>query len=248
MTGAPFLLDPDPGSPFPDPAHALRRPDGLLAVGGDLSPTRLVNAYRTGIFPWFTAGQPILWWSPDPRTVFRTDGVHLSRRFRRALRASDWVVGADRDFAAVIDACASAPRHGQSGTWITPAMRAAYLALHAAGHAHAIEVRDAGDRLVGGLYGVAIGRMFFGESMVSLEPGGSKVAIAALAHRLCRWSWPLLDAQVGNAHLTRLGAVEVPRPWFLGQVHDLVARPGVADWRASFGLLPARQLSDHPEA
>jgi leucyl/phenylalanyl-tRNA--protein transferase len=248
MTGAPFLLDPDPRSPFPDAERALRRPDGLLAIGGDLSPDRLLAAYRGGIFPWYSAGQPILWWSPDPRTVLRTDGVHLSRRFRRQLRDSDWTVEVDRDFAAVIDACARVPRPRQSGTWITPAMREAYCALHAHGHAHAIEVRDADDHLVGGLYGVAVGRMFFGESMVSLAGGGSKVAIAALAHRLTSWGWPLLDAQVGNAHLSTLGAQEVPRGRFLDQLRDLVSRPGIDDWRARFGLLPARQLSDRPHA
>jgi leucyl/phenylalanyl-tRNA--protein transferase len=248
MTDAPFLLDPDPRSPFPDPEHALRRPDGLLAVGGDLSPDRLLAAYRNAIFPWYSVGQPILWWSPDPRTVFRTDGVHLSRRFRRELRGSDWIVEADRDFAAVLDACAEVPRRGQSGTWITPEMRRAYRALHDGGHAHAVEVRDADDRLVGGLYGVSVGRMFFGESMVSLAAGGSKVAIAALAHRLSAWGWPLLDAQVPNAHLTRLGAMDVPRRWFLDQVRDLVALPGVPDWRTRFGRLPARRLSDRPGA
>ncbi|WP_460811499.1 leucyl/phenylalanyl-tRNA--protein transferase [Luteimonas pelagia] len=248
MSGVPCLLSTDPASPFPDPARALRRPDGLLAVGGDLSPVRLANAYRAGIFPWYSEGQPILWWSPDPRTVFRTDAVHLPRRFRRTLRGSDWVVVADRDFAAVVDACATAPRAGQDGTWITRAMRDAYAALHAVGLAHSIEVRDGDDRLVGGLYGVAVGRMFFGESMVSLRSGGSKVALAALALRMSGWGWPLLDAQVDNPHLRALGAGAMPRDVFLEAIGTLVARPGVADWPSAFGRLPARVLSDRPDA
>src|SRR5690606_18857708 len=172
----PFLLGTDPGARFPDPAHALRDPDGLLAVGGDLAPERLLRAYAQGIFPWYSEGQPVLWWSPDPRTVFTTDGVHLSSRFRRGLRNSDWSVVADHAFARVMEACARAPRAGQDGTWITPAMHEAYCALHRMGHAHSIEVLDGEGCLVGGLYGVAVGRMFYGESMFSGASGGSKVA------------------------------------------------------------------------
>src|SRR5690606_29028750 len=174
----PFPLVDDPDAPFPPAALALREPDGLLAVGGDLSPRRLLNAYRGGIFPWYSDGQPILWWSPDPRLVFRTDAVRLSSRFRRSLRRCDWRVRADTDFAAVIAACADSPRLGQSGTWITASMRAAYLRLHQLGHAHSIEVWDRQGRLAGGLYGVAVGRMFFGENMFSAYSGGSKVALA----------------------------------------------------------------------
>jgi leucyl/phenylalanyl-tRNA--protein transferase len=237
------ILDPDPASPFPPAESALREPDGLLAMGGDLSPARLLNAYRHGIFPWFSRGQPILWWSPDPRTVFRSDGLRLSSRTRRQLRRSDWRVIADRDFAAVIAACASVPRPGQDGTWITPGMQAAYCELHRLGHAHSIEVRDAGDRLVGGLYGVAIGRMFFGESMFSAESGGSKAALAGLAHRLREWGWPLLDAQVGNPHLATLGSEAWPRPRFLEAVADLCTQAGKPGaWIESFGSLPAPAL------
>jgi leucyl/phenylalanyl-tRNA--protein transferase len=144
-------LSPDPASPFPPADTALRDPDGLLAAGGDLSPDRLLNAYSHGIFPWYSDDQPILWWSPDPRTVFRTDRVHLSRRFRRQLRGSDWVARADTAFVEVIDACATMPRAGQRGTWITAEMRDAYVALHRLGYAHSIEVFDGDDRLVGGL-------------------------------------------------------------------------------------------------
>ena len=236
-------LGADPASPFPPAGTALREPDGLLAMGGDLSPQRLLNAYAHGVFPWFSDGQPILWWSPDPRTVFRTDGVHLSARMRRELRRSEWRIVADRDFGAVIAACASAPRPGQDDTWITRDMQAAYCGLHQLGHAHSIEVRDGG-RLVGGLYGVAIGRMFFGESMFSAESGGSKVALAALALRLREWGWPLIDAQVGNPHLDTLGAEAWPRSRFLAAVAEACAQPGrPGSWAGTFGTLPAPALA-----
>lgn len=237
------VLDADPAAPFPPATSALREPDGLLAVGGDLSPTRLLNAYRHGIFPWYSAGQPILWWCPDPRMVFRTEGVRLSSRFRRELRGSDWLVRADTAFADVIGACARTPRPGQRGTWITRDMQAAYVELHRLGHAHSVEVLD-GARLVGGIYGVAIGRMFFGESMFSTESGGSKVALAALAHRLHAWDWPLIDAQVENEHLVSLGAESWPRAQFLAQVAVLAAQPeSHGSWSARFGALSARLLA-----
>jgi len=239
----PALLGRDPESPFPDPGTALREPDGLLAVGGGLEPERLLRAYAAGIFPWYSDGQPVLWWSPDPRTVFATDGVRLSSRFRRTLRRSDWTVVADQRFDAVVHACATVPRAGQSGTWITDAMRAAYSRLHVLGHAHSIEVLDGEGGLVGGLYGVAVGRMFFGESMFSTCSGGSTVALAALARVLDAWGWPLLDAQVGNPHLARLGAVAWPRTRFLSEVRRLAALPGrPGPWTADFGQLPAAVL------
>ena len=241
----PAWLDDDPQAPFPPVSHALREPDGLLAAGGDLSPARLLEAYAHGIFPWYSEGQPILWWSPDPRTVFRTDGVHLSSRFRRSLRGSRWEVRADLAFEAVIDACAGRPRAGQRGTWITPAMRAAYVALHRLGHAHSVEVLDDG-RLVGGIYGVAVGRMFFGESMFSIASGGSKVALAALAHRLREWGWPLIDAQVDNDHLRRLGAESWPRAGFVAAITDLCGQPvAPGSWAERFGL-PASSLAAPP--
>lgn len=243
MRQRPFVLPPDPHAPFPPADSAMRDPDGLLAIGGDLSLPRLLNAYRHGIFPWFSAGQPPLWWSPDPRTVFATDGVRLSSRFRRALRGSAWEVRADTAFEQVIGACAKAPRPGQHGTWITSGMRQAYIDLHRAGHAHSVEVFD-GDTLVGGIYGVAIGRMFFGESMFSGRSGGSKVALAALARRLHAWGWPLVDAQVENAHLRRLGAVLMPRETFLAEVARLVDLPSPAGrWTERFGLLAASALA-----
>lgn len=239
-------LGDDPDAGFPAVDSALQRPDGLLAFGGDLAPTRLLDAYRLGIFPWYSEGQPILWWSPDPRTVFRTDGVHLSRRFLRELRRSAWTVSADTAFEEVIEACAATPREGQRGTWIDPAMIAAYTALHALGHAHSIEVRD-GPRLVGGLYGVAVGRMFFGESMFSTATGGSKVALAALAHRLHAWGWPKIDAQLSNPHLVRMGAEAQARVAFVAEVDALAAQPGrTGSWTAAFGTLVTATLAGRP--
>lgn len=239
------LLGPDPDAPFP-PAHtALDEPDGLLAIGGDLSPARLLHAYRHGIFPWYSDGQPILWWCPDPRMVFGTDGVRLSSRFRRTLRGSRWTVRADTAFDAVIDACARTQRPGQAGTWITGAMRQAYAGLHRLGHAHSVEVFDGdGATLVGGIYGVAVGRMFFGESMFSGRSGGSKVALAALALRLRSWGWPLLDAQVVNPHLVSLGAVEWPRARFLATIAPLCAvGPPAGAWTERFGRLAVPELA-----
>ena len=246
MTRTPLrltVLGADPDAPFPPAESALRNPDGLLATGGDLSPARLLNAYRHGIFPWFSKGQPILWWCPDPRMVFRSERVRLSTRFRRELRRSSWVARADTAFAEVIDACARLPRAGQRGTWITAGMQAAYRELHRLGHAHSVEVFD-GERLVGGIYGVAIGRMFFGESMFSGETGGSKMALAALAHRLGGWGWPLIDAQVESPHLISLGAETWPRPDFLSRMEELVAAPWPAQsWTSGFGELPATLLA-----
>ena len=238
------VLEPNPLAPFPDPRSALRQPDGLLAVGGDLAVERLLNAYASGIFPWFSEGQPILWWSPDPRTVFRTDRVRLSSRFRRSLRNCNWRIRADTAFPEVLHACANVKRQGQHGTWITDAMQSAYLNLHHAGHAHSIEVFDNGI-LVGGLYGVAIGRMFFGESMFSARSGGSKVALAALAHRLAEWHWPLIDAQVENDHLLSLGAESWSRTRFLEVTSDLCKQDCLTSgqWTARFGEMDARTLA-----
>lgn len=236
-------LDPDPASPFPPVEAALREPDGLLAMGGDLSPVRLLNAYRHGIFPWYSRGQPILWWSPDPRTVFRSDGVRLSSRFRRELKSSSWRIRSDTAFAQVVSACAMTPRPGQRGTWITDAMQAAYIELHRQGHAHSVEVFD-GDRLVGGIYGVGVGRMFFGESMYSAESGGSKTALAALAHRLHGWGWPLIDAQVESPHLLSLGAESWSRREFMARIADWVAAPQAPGlWTEAFGQLSANELA-----
>jgi leucyl/phenylalanyl-tRNA---protein transferase len=212
-------------------------------MGGDLTPTRLLNAYRHGIFPWYSKGQPILWWCPDPRTVFRTDSVYLSSRFRRWLRQSEWTVKSDTCFERVIASCANTPRAGQRGTWITPEMTEAYTRLHELGHAHSIEVFS-GDRLVGGLYGMSVGKAFFGESMYSAESGGSKVAMAALARRLSEWDFPLLDAQVENEHLLSLGAELWPRDRFLAAITDLTkAREPTGSWTERFGMVAASELA-----
>jgi leucyl/phenylalanyl-tRNA---protein transferase len=199
---------------FPPPDRALTEPNGLLALGGDLSVRRLLAAYRSGIFPWFDDDRgPILWWSPDPRAVLLPEELHVSRRLERRLRSGYFQVTFDRAFAEVIQGCA-APRANASGTWITGRMRRAYHRLHRAGFAHSVEVwhRDA---LVGGLYGVSLGRMFFGESMFFIEPDASKVALATLIRQIERWGFGLLDCQVMNPHLRSLGAREMPRAEFL---------------------------------
>lgn len=239
----PFQLGEAADAPFPPAELALQEPQGLLAVGGDLSPVRLLNAYAGGIFPWFSEGQPLLWWSPDPRMVFETSTFQLAPRFRRSLRHSDWQVRADTAFAAVMQACAHSPRPGQDGTWITAGMCEAYLELHRLGYAHSIEVFE-GEELVGGIYGVAIGRMFFGESMFSRRSGGSKVALAALARQLQQWGWPLIDAQVENDHLLSLGAIHLPRKHFLQTTAALTrAAEMPGQWSDRFAVFPASQLS-----
>jgi len=232
-------LGADPHSPFPPVEQALRDPNGLLAWGGGLEPERLVRAYSQGIFPWFSPGEPPLWWSPDPRMVIATNALHLTRRFRRELRGRDWVVTADRAFEAVITHCAKLPRRGQRGTWIVPAIRRAYIELHRLGHAHSIEAWD-GERLIGGLYGISLGRAFFGESMFSLESGASKCVIAALCQRLDEWDMPLLDGQVESEHLASLGFRPIPRSEFLTRLSALTALPGrPGHWTRDFGALPA---------
>lgn len=238
------LLPADPDAPFPPADGAHRVPNGLLAMGGDLSPARLLNAYRHGIFPWFSEGEPILWWCPDPRMVFDTGSFRLASRFRRTLRGSAWEVRADTVFDRVVLACALAPRPGQDGTWITQDMMDAYGELHRLGHAHSVEVFD-GRRLVGGIYGVGIGRMFFGESMFSAVSGGSKVALAGLCAILARAGCPLLDAQVENPHLASLGGRRLPRPAFLAEVARLAAesRP-TGLWAPGNAVFPASALAD----
>jgi leucyl/phenylalanyl-tRNA--protein transferase len=201
---------------FPDPATALREPNGLLAAGGDLRPERLLAAYHRGIFPWFEAGQPPLWWSPDPRAVLFPAEFHISASLRKTLRSGRFTVSSDRDFAGVTAGCAG-PRAGSTGTWLIPAMREAYAALHDLGYAHSVEVWR-GDELVGGLYGVALGRVFHGESMFSRASDASKTALAVLAQVLARAGYHLIDCQVHNPHLESLGARNIARRDFLRQL------------------------------
>lgn len=216
----PYWIHPDdPELAFPDVSLALREPDGLLAVGGDLSPGRILSAYRRGIFPWFSEDQPILWWSPDPRTVLFPEKLKVSRSLRKTLRRGELQVTMDQSFAEVISACAQ-PRPGSSGTWITDQMLEAYIQLHHLGHAHSVESWREG-RLVGGVYGVAIGRVFFGESMFSRCPDASKVAFAWLVRQLAAWDFGLIDCQVHSAHLASLGAQEIARPVFIQHLQAL---------------------------
>jgi leucyl/phenylalanyl-tRNA--protein transferase len=230
-------------APFPPAEHALVEPNGLLCAGGDLSPERLLRAYALGIFPWYMQGEPILWWCPDPRCVFRTHTLRGSRRMQRWWRSCPWTITFDADFAAVIDACAE-PRRDGGGTWITEEMRAAYLNLHRAGYAHSVEVR-AGTELVGGLYGVAVGRMFFAESMFSRSANASKTALTALARLLRDWGWPLIDAQVASPHVLSLGAELLPRPLFLNEIGALCAVPERSGpWSHAAGTIPATTLGE----
>lgn len=223
------LLDAHQWDRFPDPGEALTEPNGLLAFGGDLCSDRLLAAYSQGIFPWFSDGEPILWWSPDPRCTFDTASMRINRSLRRQLKGRHWNITVDQAFEQVIRACAQ-PRSDDSGTWLVPAMIDAYVQLHRLGHAHSVEVWDS-ERLVGGIYGVAIGRLFCGESMFSAESGGSKLALVALARLLHAMGFPLLDTQVSNPHTLGLGAVEIPRTAYLQQVMRLGQLPGrIGSW------------------
>jgi leucyl/phenylalanyl-tRNA--protein transferase len=226
---------------FPPVETALAEPDGLLAAGGDLSLERLLDAYRHGIFPWFGEGEPILWWSPDPRMVFATEAIRQSTSMRRWLKHCDWTIRADSAFADVVSAC-GLPRPKQPSTWITQAMFDAYVRLHTRGHAHSVEVYADGE-LVGGIYGVAIGRMFFGESMFSAATNASKVALMALCRGLHQWQFPLLDAQVASPHLLSLGAFQMPRARFVAHVTDYCERPAVAGlWQDNWPIRLASEL------
>jgi leucyl/phenylalanyl-tRNA--protein transferase len=214
-----WIPDSAPPRAFPDVCVALDEPNGLLALGGDLEPERLLYAYAHGIFPWYSDGQPILWWSPDPRMVLEPARLRVSRSLARRLRRGTYHVTWNRCFRRVVQACA-APRARQSGTWILPEMMAAYARLHALGHAHSIECWR-GEELVGGLYGVAIGRVFFGESMFSALPDASKVALA----HLCGAGYALIDCQLPSAHLATLGAAPVSRRSFCNALQRLCAEP-----------------------
>jgi leucyl/phenylalanyl-tRNA--protein transferase len=224
-----------PTDPFPPVARALDEPNGLLAAGGGLSVPRLVDAYSNGIFPWFSEGDPVLWWSPDPRMVLPTDGMRISRSLRRRLRRDEFELTFDRAFADVLRGCA-APRQHESGTWLVPAMRRAYERMFDAGLAHSVEVWMDGE-LAGGLYGVVLGRMFFGESMFTRRTDASKMAIALLAAQLQRWGFPWIDCQMRTQHLASLGAHDVSRREFVRVIKALIGGQSVpSPWRPDADL------------
>ncbi len=208
---------------FPDPAEA--ESDGLLAVGGDLSPLRLINAYAAGVFPWYGPESPILWWSPDPRPILEPAALHVPRSLRRTLNSGRFHFSFDRDFGAVIRACAAQPRPGQDGTWILPEMIEAYERLHQLGFAHSLEARDREGGLVGGIYGLALGRAFFGESMFHAVSGASQAALAVLLRHLGGRGYHFLDCQQATPHVLRLGAREIPRTEFLRRLNLALREP-----------------------
>ncbi|MGB5177226.1 MAG: leucyl/phenylalanyl-tRNA--protein transferase [Gammaproteobacteria bacterium] len=234
---SPRWLDPqNPVIEFPDVERAMQDPDGLLAVGGALSTEWLLHAYRRGIFPWYGPGQPILWWAPDPRLVLYPERLHVSRSLARVIRKGIYTVTLDTAFNEVVAACAS-PRPGQSGTWITPEMHEAYVRFHHEGYAHSAECWHEG-QLVGGLYGVAIGGIFFGESMFARATDASKVAFVALVRQLARWGFRLIDCQVHTDHLASLGAVAIPRRVFTAILERECHTPGaVRHWMLDEDIL-----------
>lgn len=227
---APFLLDPLNKTDFPNVNDALLEPDGLLAIGGDLSTERLLAAYRHGIFPWYSDGQPILWWSPNPRAVLFPVELKISRSLRKSIRRQNYIITADSAFDAVISECA-VPRKDGLGTWITEEMNQAYIRLHQQGHAHSIEVwRD--KRLIGGLYGVSVGQVFFGESMFSRESDASKLAFSFLVTQLKSWNYGLIDCQIYSEHLGTLGARVIPREDFVKLLEKYCVRNGkIGQWK-----------------
>lgn len=223
-----------PGDPFPPLERALLEPPGLLAAGGDLSPQTLVDSYAKGIFPWYNDGDPILWWSPDPRMVLFPGELKISRSLAKRLRRRDYTVTVDLDFDAVIRNCA-APRSTEGGTWITGEIFAGYQRLHKLGLAHSVETSIDGE-LVGGLYGVALGRAFYGESMFTRVSDASKIALAHLVRQLERWQFGIIDCQMRTSHLASLGAREIPRAEFRRHLDELVNCPHRASWQFEHDL------------
>ena len=224
-----------PGQDFPPLAQALSDPAGLLAAGGDLSPARLIAAYRQGIFPWYNAGDPILWWSPDPRMVLLPDELRVPRSLAKLMRRQPYEIRVDSAFRAVMTACAQ-PRAGQAGTWINADIIDAYTQLHALGVAHSVEAWQDGV-LVGGLYGIALGRAFYGESMFARAPDASKIAFVHLVRQLQRWQFGMIDCQMNTAHLARFGAREIPRTDFIARLESLVNLAAVpTPWRLDHDL------------
>jgi leucyl/phenylalanyl-tRNA--protein transferase len=223
---------------FPAPEKALTEPNGLLAAGGDLSPQRLLAAYRCGIFPWYAAGDPILWWSPDPRMVLFPAELKISRSLAKTLRNADYQVRLDTAFGDVVQACANMPREGQAGTWISDEMRAAYGELHRLGFAHSVETWIAGE-LAGGLYGIAIGQAFYGESMFCNKRDASKIALAHLCAHLKQRGFGIIDCQMETRHLASLGARPIPRRDFAARLEILCAQGDAP------GRWPAAAIDDH---
>ena len=224
-----------PGQDFPPLAQALSDPAGLLVAGGDLSPARLIAAYRQGIFPWYNAGDPILWWSPDPRMVLLPDELRVPRSLAKLMRRQPYEIRVDSAFRAVMTACAQ-PRAGQAGTWINADIIDAYTQLHALGVAHSVEAWQDGV-LVGGLYGIALGRAFYGESMFARAPDASKIAFVYLVRQLQRWQFGMIDCQMNTAHLARFGAREIPRADFIARLESLVNLAAVpTPWRLDHDL------------
>lgn len=222
--------------PFPPLVKALNEPNGLLAVGGDLSVERLKSAYSLGIFPWYNEGEPILWWSPDPRMVLFPAELKVSRSLRKVIANGGFEIRADSSFREVMQGCAG-PRKGQASTWISPAMIEAYSTLHELGIAHSVETWIEG-RLAGGLYGVALGRVFFGESMFSRASNASKIAFVHLVKQLERWGFGMIDCQMKTAHLASFGAREIPRKEFSQKLKELVNCPGrIGHWHFDHDLL-----------
>jgi leucyl/phenylalanyl-tRNA---protein transferase len=237
-----FILDPNnPNAEFPPVQQAETEPDGLLAVGGDLSTPRLLKAYRSGIFPWYSQGQPILWWSPNPRTILQPEQIRISRSLRKTIRNSGLDLSIDRAFQQVVTACAE-PRQTQAETWITGDMQQAYINLFQQQHAHSVEVWDGSD-LVGGLYGVAIGKVFFGESMFSRYSDASKIALVFLCRELITWGYGLIDCQVYSDHLASLGAEEVDRPLFCELLQEWCDKePEAVSWETGQTMTAAREI------
>ncbi|MCF6253128.1 MAG: leucyl/phenylalanyl-tRNA--protein transferase [Thiomicrorhabdus sp.] len=245
---SPFWLETTPVT-FPPTHLALPDPNGLLAIGGNLTPEWLLHAYSKGIFPWFNPEEPILWWSPNPRSVLFIDELKIKRSLRKTIqkwtKTPDFSVTLDQDFTGVMHACASVPRKDQAGTWITPAMLTAYTKLHQSGHAHSVEVWQDG-QLVGGLYGIAIGKMFFGESMFSNVTDGSKVALVALSMQLKEWGFKLIDTQVETPHLNSLGASQIKRVEFEGLMNQQINQPfNTQKWQLSTDWVQA--VKNHPK-
>ncbi len=244
---SPFWLESAPVT-FPPTHLALPDPNGLLAIGGNLTPEWLLHAYSLGIFPWFNPEEPILWWSPNPRSVLFIDDLKIKRSLRKTIQKwskyPSFSVTLDQDFTGVMQACANVPRKNQAGTWITPAMLTAYTSLHQSGHAHSVEVWQ-DNQLVGGLYGIAIGKMFFGESMFAKTTDASKVALVALAMQLNAWGFKLIDTQVETPHLNSLGATQISRDAFEAHIKQQINHPFKAQkWQLTTDWVQAvKQLS-----